>query len=144
MTATLESTLAADVRLVVARLARRIRQQGGTGGLTPSQLATLSALDRLGPTRIGDLAAHEQVTAPTMSRIIGGLEDLGLVTRAQEVDRRASRLSLTAAGRAKVRKLRSERTALLQRRIDALSPDDRRRLVEALPVLDRLLDEERA
>lgn len=135
-------SLASELRLVIARLARRVRQQGGTGGLSPSQLSALSSIEQAGAIRLGDLAGRESVSAPTMSRIVASLEDHGLVVRTPDaLDRRAAQLSLTAAGRTRLKRIRSERTALLQRRVDALDTDDRRRLVEALPVLAALLDD---
>ena len=143
MTAALDTALAADLRLTVGRLARRLRQQGGSGGLSPSQLSALASVEDLGPLRLGDLAAREGVAAPTMSRVVAHLEDDGLVTRTPDVgDRRAALLKVTPAGRARLRRIRGERTALLQRRLDALTPDERRRLAEALPVLMRLTEDE--
>ena len=91
--------LAADLRLVVGRLARSLRQ-ADDGGLTPSQLSALSSIDALGSVRLGDLAAAERVTSPTLTKIVANLEAAGLVQRSADPDdRRAARVSLTA-GRA--------------------------------------------
>ena len=140
----LEASLAAELRLTIGRLARRLRQQGGSGGLSPSQLSALASVERLAPVRLGDLAAAEGVAAPTMSRVVAHLEADGLIARAADAgDRRAALVSITPAGRARLRRIRGERTALLRRRLDALTPDERRRLAEALPVLARLAEDER-
>src|SRR4051794_7682461 len=83
--------LAADLRLVIGRLARSLRQIDD-GGLTPSQLSALSSIDALGSVRLGDLAAAERVTSPTLTKIVANLEAAGLVQRsAGPDDRRGGR-----------------------------------------------------
>src|SRR3954451_24634481 len=90
--------LAADLRLVIGRLARSLRQIDD-GGLTPSQLSALSSIDALGSVRLGDLAAAERVTSPTLTKIVANLEAAGLVQRSADPDdRRAGRRSLPPAG----------------------------------------------
>ena len=131
----------ARLRLVVGRLARVLRQSG-SGGLTSSQLSALSSLDRGGPQRIGDLAAREGVGAPAMTRIVAALADAGLVTRtADPSDARSVQVAASRAGRQQLESLRAARDAVLTRRIAALSPAEARLLADALPVLERLLDE---
>jgi len=100
-----ETELASRLRLSVTRLARRLRQQAGfEAEVTPSQLATLSSVERLGPITLGDLAAVERVQPPTMTRIVSGLEEAGLVIRRPNPrDRRVNVLVVTARG-ATVRK----------------------------------------
>src|SRR6266536_3243902 len=66
--------LAARLRLVVTRLARRLRQQADTG-VTPSMLSALSTVDRHGSLTLGSLAAHEGVAPPTMTAIVARLEE---------------------------------------------------------------------
>ena len=113
--------LAADLRLVVGRLARSLRQ-ADDGGLTPSQLSALSSIDALGSVRLGDLAAAERVTSPTLTKIVANLEAAGLVQRSADPDdRRAARVSLTPAGKSRLKRLRTERNAYLQQRLAALS-----------------------
>jgi DNA-binding MarR family transcriptional regulator len=131
-------TLAADVRLAVGRLARRLRQQA-SAGLTPSQFSALSSIEVLAPVRLVDLAAAERVSAPTMTKVVGSLVDAGMVDRVPDVtDRRAHHLSLTPAGRTVLRQVRSERTARLAERLAQLSPAERHLLERALPVLAAL------
>ena len=131
----------ARLRLVVGRLARVLRQSG-SGGLTSSQLSALSSLDRGGPQRIGDLAAREGVGAPAMTRIVAALADAGLVTRtADPSDARSVQVATSRAGRQQLESLRAARDAVLTRRIAALSSAEARLLADALPVLERLLDE---
>jgi len=132
--------LAADLRLVVGRLARSLRQ-ADDGGLTPSQLSALSSIDALGSVRLGDLAAAERVSSPTLTKIVANLEAAGLVHRSADPDdRRAARVSLTAAGRSRLKRLRTERNAYLQQRLAALTTKDRETLAAALAVLTTLAD----
>ena len=96
-------TIAAELRLVVGRLARKVRLSE-TSGLTPSQLSALVTIDQIGRARLCDIATAEGVSAPTATRIVGGVEKLGLVARTDDSeDRRATRLALTPAGRAALR-----------------------------------------
>jgi DNA-binding MarR family transcriptional regulator len=132
--------LAADLRLVVGRLARSLRQ-ADDGGLTPSQLSALSSIDALGSVRLGDLAAAERVTSPTLTKIVANLEAAGLVHRSADPDdRRAARVSLTAAGRSRLKRLRTERNAYLQQRLAALTAQDRETLAAAVVVLGALAE----
>jgi DNA-binding MarR family transcriptional regulator len=133
--------LAADLRLAVGRLARKLRQVQ-LGGLSSSQVSALASVERLGPVRLGDLAAAEGVTGPTLTKIVAHLETIGLVTRAaDEADRRAARITLTAEGRERLVRIRSDRDAFLEQRLGALDPDARASLAAALPVLRALADE---
>jgi DNA-binding MarR family transcriptional regulator len=133
--------LAADLRLAVGRLARKLRQVQ-LGGLSSSQVSALASVERLGPVRLGDLAAAEGVTGPTLTKIVAHLETIGLVTRAaDEADRRAARITLTAEGRERLVRIRSDRDAFLEQRLGALDPDARALLADALPVLRALADE---
>ena len=135
-------TIAAELRLVVSRLARRVRLSE-TSGLTPSQLSALVTIDQLGRARLCDVATAEGVSAPTATRIVGAIEKLGLVARADDSeDRRATRVAVTAAGRAALRRIRSSRTAFLQQRLERLDDADLAVLRAALPVLAALAEDE--
>jgi DNA-binding MarR family transcriptional regulator len=134
--------LASDLRLVVGRLARKVRLSD-TSGLTPSQLSALVTIDRIGRARMCDVATAEGVSAPTATRIVGGLEKAGLVARADDSeDRRATRVGVTASGRAAMRRIRSNRTAFLQQRLERLDDNDLATLRTALPVLAALAEDE--
>jgi DNA-binding MarR family transcriptional regulator len=135
-------TIASDLRLAVGRLARKVRLSETTG-LTQSQLSALATIDRIGRARLCDVAAAEGVSAPTATRIVGAIEKLGLVARTDDSeDRRATRLTVTPAGRAAMRRIRSNRTAFLQQRLQRLDEHDLALLREALPVLIALSEDE--
>lgn len=133
---------AARLRVVTARLARRLRNQNA-GGLTASQLSALAAIEAQPGIRIGQLAALEGIAASSMTRIVAGLSDAGLLDRHPDpVDGRSARVSLSAMGRHTLAQVRQDRTMLLLARIHQLHPDDYARLAAAVPVLESLLDGE--
>jgi DNA-binding MarR family transcriptional regulator len=130
--------LAARLRVAIARLQRQLRRRA-VGNLTLSQASALVSLEQHGPLRAGDLAQRESVSAPTMTRILAVLEVRGLVAREVDpADRRASSVRLTETGKATLNTLRRERTAFLADRLGRLDEDERRRLADAVEVLEQL------
>jgi DNA-binding MarR family transcriptional regulator len=137
-----DAELAARLRLVVARLARRLRRET-EGAASPSQLSALSSIARLGPLTLGELSAAEGVQPPTMTRVVSCLEDQGLVTRAVDpADRRVARVTTTAAGEGFLERSRHRKDAFLAARLQALGDDDRAAVARAAEVLERLLEAE--
>ncbi len=131
--------MAARLRLSTTRLARRLRQEAGAG-LTSSQLSALAVVDHHGPLTLGALAEHEGVAPPSITKVVARLEADGLVIRhADTVDRRVSRVTISARGAALLAESRRRKTAWLTSRIAGLAPDERRRLAAALDVLDHLV-----
>jgi DNA-binding MarR family transcriptional regulator len=127
--------------LAVMRLSRRLRQQVA-GGATPSQVSALATVERLGTPTLGELAASEKVRPPSMTRIVVGLEEAGLVTRQIDADdRRVARVMLTAEGRRVLQRSRSLRTAFLARRLQRLSAPERQALGELVGLLELLVEE---
>lgn len=134
--------LAHSLRLVVGRLARRLRQRT-LGGLTPSQLSVLASLSRQGPFTLGDLAETEGVAPASISGIVGRLVDKGLVDRVPNpVDRRSTLVEMTEEGRKVLEKGRSERTAFLASRLERLGREEREILAQAVAILGRMGEEE--
>jgi DNA-binding MarR family transcriptional regulator len=132
--------LAARLRMTLGRLNRRVRQHGPQS-LSSSQASTLASVETLGPVRLGDLAAHEGVTAPTQSRLVGSLEQQGLLRRMPDAeDRRATLLAITAQGRRQLEQLRNERSAFLVGQLGTLTPEQRSALVAALDALESLAE----
>ncbi|MCU0311073.1 MAG: MarR family transcriptional regulator [Acidimicrobiales bacterium] len=137
-----DDATASRLRLAVLRLARRLRQESPPG-ITPSQLSALASIDHLGPVAIGDLAAHENVQPPTISRIVGTLEGDGWVERiGDENDRRIALVRATPKARRELARIRRDRNAYLARRLAHLSPDELDAVLTALPALERLLQED--
>jgi DNA-binding MarR family transcriptional regulator len=132
--------LAARLRMTLGRLNRRVRQHG-SHTLSSSQASTLASVEALGPVRLGDLAAHEGVTAPTQSRLVASLENQGLIRRTPDTDdRRATLLAITAQGRRQLEQLRTERSAFLVGQLGRLTPEQRAALVAALGALEALAE----
>ena len=131
--------LASTLRISVMRLARRLRAERADETLTLSQLATLGTLDRHGPMTLGELAAHERVQPPSMTRIVAGLEEHGLVVRkAHATDRRLVIVHLTDEAMGLIAADRRRRDAWLARRLRELTPDEHEALRRAVPVLEKL------
>jgi DNA-binding MarR family transcriptional regulator len=133
-----EAELAARLRIAVGGLMRWLRQRD-PGSLSPAQLSALISVEAHGPLRIGDLAARERVSAPTMTRLVDVLAEARLVERRPDPeDGRGQLVELSATAVALLADIRRERTTLLVRRLNALAPEDRAALIAALPALEAL------
>lgn len=131
--------LAARLRLTVGRLNRRIRIDGHEA-TPPLQLSALATVEQYGPLRLSELAKREAVTAPTMSRVLAALDEQGLVIRTPDPhDARGVRIVLSDRGTQRLNEVRSTRTALIARRLDRLTREQRRLITDALPALEALL-----
>jgi DNA-binding MarR family transcriptional regulator len=129
------------LRVAIARLSRRLRRHE-LAGLTPTQLAALSTVERAGPLRLGDLAAAEGIAPSTLTRLVAVLEELGYVQRcADPKDARASMLAITPKGHETLERLRAEGTALLTQSLVLLTPEQRTALAAALPALEQLAED---
>ncbi len=139
-----DAGLATSLRISVSRLARRLRVERtapglGEPSLSDTQLAALAALERHGAMSPGDLAGHEKVQPPSMTRVIAVLADSRLVMRAPHPsDRRQVVLTATEAGRDLVNKARRRRDAWLAKRLMELTPQERATLRAAAPILEKL------
>lgn len=123
----------------VARLARGFRAASSGHGLSPSQLAVLAAVVRQGPIGVSALAEVESINPTLLSRIVGRLEQEGLLERRPGAgDRRCIVVAATAAGRRLQSRVRSERSASLAARLDTLGAADVRAIAAAQPALERL------
>jgi DNA-binding MarR family transcriptional regulator len=134
-----DTALASTLRLSVMRLARRMRAQRAETSLTLSQLAALATLDRHGALTPGELAAHEKVQPPSMTRLLSVLEDKALVTRAPHpTDGRQALMTISPDGLALLREDRRRRDAWLAQRMRALDSDEIEVLRRAAGILDKL------
>jgi DNA-binding MarR family transcriptional regulator len=139
-----DTALATAMRISISRLARRLRvERLGLGGtetvLSDIQLAALAALERHDSMTPGELAEHEKVQPPSMTRVITVLEERGLVRRKPHAtDRRQVLLTVTADGRDVVQRVRRRREAWLAQRLQELAPDERQILRAAAPILEKI------
>ncbi len=120
------------------RLARLLRQQD-EGVLTPTMRATLGTISREGPLTLGELAAIERVAPPTVTKVVGKLEDAGLLRREHDAeDRRVCRVSLSDAGLGWLAADRKRRRDWLTEQVRALDDDDVERLASAVELIEGL------
>lgn len=137
---TTAADLAADLRVTIMRAARRLRAQR-TSALTDAQYSVLAVLHAHGPMGAGDLAQHECVQPPSLTRTLAPLVEGDLVERAPDpADRRQVRLSLTDAGSAVVVDTRRRRDEWLADRLAGLTPAEREDLARAAALLGRLVE----
>lgn len=132
--------LASALRSSILRLSRQIRfQRADDAELTANQLGVLGALSKHGAMTIGDLAEHERVKPPSMTRIVSNLEEASLVRRTpDETDKRQVRVELTTAAERLIVANRRRRDEWLQTKLKTLTPEERDILRKAAPVLERL------
>lgn len=139
-----DAELAPRLRLAITRLARRLRQQADLPGVSPTQVSALSTIERDGPLTFGELAGLERVQPPTITSAVARMEEQGLVLRrVDESDRRIHRVEITTAGRKLLDKSRSRKNAYLERRLHALSDDERATIERAAALLEAILEEDR-
>jgi DNA-binding MarR family transcriptional regulator len=133
------AALAHDLRLAVMRFSRRLRNQRVDTSVTLTHLAALSTLKRHGPMSPGELAAHERVQPPSMTRVVVALEGMGLVTRTPHpTDGRQVVIALTAAADELLDAEARAREAWLSERLHELPPEERAVLREAAVIIDKL------
>ena len=137
------SDLAAQMRTILGRLKRRLREQGGRDDLTPSQISVLLLLEREGAATVSGLARAEKMRPQSMSSIVTSLQDAGLVgSSADPNDGRQTLMSLTNKCEKWLRESRAARqdwltTAILQK----LSAQEQQKLSVALQLLSRLTED---
>ncbi|MDP7707329.1 MarR family winged helix-turn-helix transcriptional regulator [Mycobacterium sp. TY815] len=132
--------LGADLLAVVARL-NRLATQRIQMPLPSAQARLLATIEAQGEARIGDLAAVDHCSQPTMTTQVRRLEDAGLVSRTIDPgDARAVRIKITPNGVHTLNAVRRDRAAAIAPQLARLDPGDRQVLTEAVEVLRRLLE----
>ena len=130
-----------ELRILLQRVARRIRNNRRDESMSDSQLSVLFALDKEGDSSPSALAERERVSPPSMNRTLNGLEERGLVRRDPSPDdARKVIVSLTREGRELTRETRRLRTAWFSRQLAALTVDERAALEAAADVLRKIAD----
>ncbi len=134
------TAVAHALRPAVMRLSRRLRQmRDSAADVSAGQLSAMSVLLNAGDQLMGELAAAERVQPPSMTRIVNGLEQRGLVVRRPDPrDRRQCLVALTEAGRTMLLADRRRRDEWLAIRIAELDPDQRARLDDAIELLEQI------
>ena len=128
--------LAISLRESITRLNRRLRQARAVGDLTFSQLSALTSLQLAGALTPRELADVERVQPPTMTKIVGKLEERGLVARTPHpTDRRQVILAATEEGRAVYAQFEKARNEWLALQLAKLTEDERDTLERAAQIL---------
>jgi DNA-binding MarR family transcriptional regulator len=131
--------LAKTLREAIHRLNRRVRQARPVGDLTFSQLSALTSLQLAGALTPRELADMERVQPPTMTKIVGKLEDRGLVARTPHpTDRRQVILAATEEGRAVFAQFEKARNEWLAAQLAELSQEECDTLARAAEILQQV------
>ncbi|MEO3874515.1 MarR family transcriptional regulator [Nonomuraea sp. B12E4] len=134
-----DAGLASALRVSMARLTRRLRRQAAAHSLTPTQFATLAAVERHSGITPGELAELEKVQPPSMTRVIAALEERGLVARTPHpTDRRQVTVTVTESALKLLKEERRRKEAWLTQRLKELTPEERSVLRQAAPILEKL------
>jgi DNA-binding MarR family transcriptional regulator len=122
-------------------LLRRVRVADDESmGMTPARRSALSVLVFLGPQSLSELAAAEQVTLPTMSKLVTSMENEGLVRRERDpADGRVVRLHATAKARRMAERGRERRLEVLESLLGGASAREVEIVREAAEIVDRLV-----
>jgi DNA-binding MarR family transcriptional regulator len=133
------ASTAAQLNSGAIHLLRGLRRVDEAAGLTPARLSALSVLVFGGPCTLGRLAEIEDVTGPTMTRIVDGLSDLGLAERSTHpLSGRAVLISATPPGTELMQAAAQRRHRAIDAAMARLSARDRAALDRAAPALVRL------
>ena len=141
--ADLPSALAAELRSVLGKLKRKLREQGGPNDLTPSQVSVVLRLEKDGPAAVSSLARAEGMRPQSMSAIITSLLDAGLVSgSADPNDGRQTLMSLSRKCQKLLTDGRAARQDWLTTTIHKkLSSQEQQRLASAVDLLARLIED---
>jgi len=130
-------TIADRLHSAAIHLLRRLRVEDKAIGLTGPRASALSVIVFRGPIAMGALADAEQVRAPTITRLVDGLERRGLVRRVTDsADGRVQLVDATAAGKRLLQKGRARRVERLTQGVVQLSRDDQQVLARAAHLME--------
>jgi DNA-binding MarR family transcriptional regulator len=137
------SALAVELRAVLGKLKRKLRQQGERSDLTPSQVSVLLRLEKDGPAAVSTLARAEGMRPQSMSAIITSLLEAGLVDGSPDPnDGRQTLMSLSRRCEKLLKEGRAARQDWLTTTIQKkLSPHEQEKLAAVMDLLTRLVEE---
>ena len=144
LTSASETTeLANRLRPVLLKLARELRREIHSLGVTGGQVSLLVQIKYSPGIGVRELAARERISVPGMSKFVARLEEAGLIQRAPVGgDKRRVGLTLTTDGHRVLRSVRSKRTAWLAARLRTLDDDQLAAIDAAIEPLTELLSED--
>jgi DNA-binding MarR family transcriptional regulator len=139
-TANESATLANQLRPVLLRIARELRREIHSLGVTGGQVSLLIQIKKYPGITASELAERERISAPGMSGHIARLEAAELIERTRATDRRRIGLTLTEGGDRVLANVRKRRTAWLVEHLKDLTDEERDALEAALPALEKLVE----
>ena len=132
--------LADQLHSAAIHLLRILRKEDDASGLSAPRLSALSVVVFGGPLTLGRLAAAEQVKPPTMTRIVTGLEGLGLVKRIGDPrDHRLTRIQATSKGQRVMAAGRARRVQLLTKTLNALGRNELADLARGIQLFNEII-----
>jgi DNA-binding MarR family transcriptional regulator len=130
------------LRGAIGKLSRPLNASATREGLSPTQASILGLIVSRGPLALPELVEIEGVNPTMLSRVVGKLTDLDLITRSSHpLDSRSAEVEATRAGVAKHRRIKAERATAVSRCVEKLPADQASLLEEALPALEALAAE---
>jgi DNA-binding MarR family transcriptional regulator len=137
------STIAAELRAILGKLKRKLREHGGRSDLTPSQVSVILRLEKDGPITVSSLARAEGMRPQSMSAIITSLLEAGLVSGSPDAkDARQTLMSLSRKCQKFLKEGRAARQDWLTTTIqEKLSVQEQEKLAAALQLLARLVED---
>ncbi|HEX7626409.1 MAG TPA: MarR family transcriptional regulator [Gaiellaceae bacterium] len=135
-------TTANRLRPVLLRLARELRREIHSLGVTGGQVTLLASIHHNPGITASELAERERVSAPGMSGHLVRLEAAKLIERTRASDRRRIGLTITAEGDKVLKSVRKKRTAWLVERLERLEPDELEAVEGSIDALEKLLGDE--
>lgn len=129
--------LADRLHSVAIHMLRHVRIEDEKSGISPARLSALSVVVMTGPLRIGELAEAEQVSAPTMSRLVQALEEEDLVERLPDPeDGRGVRIRATPVGQRLLMAARRRRLQRLRKELEKMPQPELEVVAQAVDALE--------
>ena len=129
------------LRRVISRLARQLNSSSTDAGLTPSQASVLGLIAARGPLSLAELADIEGLNPTMLSRVVGKLQAVGLISRIPDpADLRSASVAATPAGRQMDRRVKAQRFAAVSACMEQLDSRHEAALTAALPALEELAE----
>jgi DNA-binding MarR family transcriptional regulator len=130
------------LRRAVAKLTRALNTSATSEGLTPTQASVLGLVAARGPLALSTLVEAEHLNPTMLSRVIGKLDEVGLVRRTPGVaDQRTVRAEVTAEGRRVHKRIRNSRNTIVSGCVAQLPAEQSAALTGAIPALEALAGE---
>ncbi len=141
----MDSDTVIRLRRVVLKLARQLNAASREEGLTPTQASVLGIATTRGPVSLAELTELEGINPTMLSRVIGKLDESGLIRRLRDPDDfRAARVEITPEGRGVFERITAQRSAVISESVTGMPAGHQAALAAALPALENLAEDLRA